>query len=105
MSRRRAPPTASARRRRGRDEIGLPQIATGPDRRHFAFTVVVPRQSFTLGEGERVVEKERLVVIDVHQDAQRIGAGKAYRLAAGSVEDLIARIERRREQAARSPFE
>src|SRR5262249_24849858 len=87
------------------NEIGLTQIAARPDRGHLALAAIMSRQAFALGEGEPIVEKERFVVEDVHEDAERVRAGEAHRLAARRVEDLVARVDRRVKRAARPPFE
>src|SRR5437763_12633626 len=61
------------------DEIRLPEITAGPDRGHCAFAAVIARQPLALRKWKPIVEEECLVVKDVHEDAQRIGAGEPHR--------------------------
>src|SRR5437879_3441255 len=58
-----------------------------------------------LWERKRVVEDEGLVAEDIHDEGQIVPRHDPHRLGAGGIEQPERRVEWRREQRPRSPFE
>src|SRR5215813_6586427 len=96
-------------RQRQRAEVGhevrLPHMLAGPDRQEVAFAGEVALAPDPLRKGARIVEQKPLVAEDIEQERQVVGGNEPHRFGARRVEQAVRRVEGRREQGARSPFE
>ena len=75
------------------------------DRGHLALAGVITRGRVAFGERIGIVEEELLVVENIHHDPQIVAGCEPCRLLTRGVEDAVFAVQRRREQAARTPLE
>src|SRR5438477_11349833 len=92
------------------NEVRLPHVADRTLAHHVVSTMIplpfeMLRLSEPIGEGERIVEDEIEVVVEIERERRIARAGNARRLHSGIVEQLVPAIERNREQGLRAPFE
>ncbi len=87
------------------DEIGLPHVVARPHGDEVAFAGEIRVLAGARGELEIGFEHEALVVEGVHDEGQVGGRDEQRALAPAAVEMTVLRVERDREQAARTPFE
>src|SRR5205823_6477818 len=76
-----------------------------PDRKEIAFARKIAVASLPLWKGKGIVEQEFLVAEHVEQKRQVVRRDEPHRFGPRGVEQAIRRVERRREQRARTPFE
>src|SRR5258707_14120904 len=80
-------------------------MLAGLDRQEIAFACKVALTSDAVREREWIVEQEVFIAKDIEKKRQIVGRNEAQRFVARDIEQAVRRIERRREQGARSPFE